>query len=46
MKATAVEVTSLAKVTFFWTTVEEQVARAVEQPAERETEDAVKERLR
>lgn len=46
MKAIAVEETSLAKVTFFWTTVKEQVARAVEQPAERETEDAVEERLR
>lgn len=46
MKATAVEVTSLAKVTFFWTIVKEQVAKAVEQLAERETEDAVEERLR
>lgn len=46
MKAIAVEETSLAKVTFFWTTVKEQVARAVEKLAERETEDAVEERLR
>lgn len=46
MKAIAVEVTSLAKVTFFWEIAKEQVAKADEQPAERETEDAVEERLR
>lgn len=45
MKAIAVEETSLAKVTFFWTTVKEQVARADEQPTERVTEDAVEERF-
>lgn len=45
MKATAVEVTSLAKVTFLWTIVKEQVARADEQPAERVTEDVVEQRF-
>lgn len=46
MKAIAVEVTSLAKVTFFWEIAKEQVAKADEQPAERVTEDVVEERLR
>lgn len=45
VKANAVEVTSLAKVTFFWTIVKEQVAKADEQLAERVNEDVVGERL-
>lgn len=45
MKATAVEVTSLVKVTFFWAIVKEQVAKADEQLAERVNEDVVGERL-